>query len=252
MLAAHPPALGSACRLLSPQNEFSLWGPRGALFRNQSPPFTHFPQMSIPWRRGETVGVFPPPASGLFTRSSSELALSLRGWASRRHLSWKQEAVNLVRRKRRKAPQALSLKADLWVQAASRSDLGPLLPQLPRTGGSGSGGVPRAEVGAWAWRRPGFSGLEPLLGLGFPIRTSRGGWGHWAQSRTKPGDSPALQLVPLAWGPCPSLCGFAGCCHVRPQSGASRGAGGRGPRVSTHWCRAGEQMGTRIGGSEGT
>lgn len=126
-LAAHPPALDSACRLLSPQNEFRLWGPQGALFWNQSRPwfvlpFTHFPQMSVPWHRGETVGVFPPPASGLFTRSSSELALPPRGWASQRLLSWKEEAVNFARRKRRKSPRALTRDAGLGAHVVSRPE----------------------------------------------------------------------------------------------------------------------------------
>lgn len=47
--------------------------------------------------------------------------------------------------------------------------------------------------------------------------------------------------APWRWGHARLSDGFTRCCHVRPRSRDSRGARGGGPRVSAHWCGAGEQ-----------
>lgn len=100
-------------------------------------------------------------------------------------------------------------------------------------------GVCPGQVGARAWRRsvpragrsPGSEEARllqagALAGPRFPVRTRRGGWGHRAPSRTKPGASPAQQVVPLGAGAMPvCLMGSLRVAMCAPGAGPQGGPG---------------------------
>ena len=199
------------------------------------------------------MGLFPLPASGLFTRSSSELGLLLWGWASRRHLSWKQEAVNLARENEGRRLGPCPSKARFKRPRGQTRGLS--CPSSPELGDQGVGVCPgqRSEPGLRGRRAsPGWSpcwaSVSPSVragGTGSPGPKQDEAWGLTGSAAHAPGV-----------GACLSVCGFAGCCHVRPQSGASRGAGagvvGSQPTGAEPGSRRGRESGAARGPEPGS